>query len=227
MTRLAVIDRHGYYLEILKDLFDHQPDFEVVAAVSIYQDFVEHAKEAEIAVVQQEPEIGTTRQVIQAIHEHLPNTRVVVIGVPDDPSVILQYIEAGAKGYVRETETRENVLNVIRIVVAGESIVHPELVRPLFDRLAQLGKVAHELSPTGQADVHLTKRQEEIAELLAQELTNEEIAERLYISVGTVKNHVHAILETLGVSSRQQAALIIRHLRDTSLTEEQKEQVEA
>lgn len=211
MINVVVIDREAFYIDMVMRTLEGQPDINAVAGVSIYEDFVAAAQEAEIALIQNEPSVALTRSLIRDVRRDAKHVDIIVIGVPDYESIIIDYIAAGAVGYVRDENDVEHMLNVIRIVANGESLAHPELVRPLFLRLRDLSERLALLDGGASGSVaELTPRQREVAGLLAEGMSNEQIARKLHISPGTVKNHIHHILETLQVGDRQRAAAVYR-----------------
>jgi two-component system NarL family response regulator len=143
---------------------------------------------------------------VRLITRTFPESRILVVGIPHQEHVILGYIEAGASAYVPEDETVEQVLESIPGVVRGEAYVAPDVAPALIGRLARLRQAYAEPETIGTRLEALTPRERQILELIARELSNRDIAETLLIEVGTVKNHVHSILEKLSVESRHQAA---------------------
>ena len=214
MIRVIVIDREGFYIDAIMTVLDNQPDIDAIAGVEFYEDFVEPAQSADIAVIQYESDPALTRQLILTVREDVPDAEVVLIGVPDDQDLIVSYLEAGALGYVRDTEETEDVLSSIRVIANGQALIDPELVAPVLRRLADLNAMVRELVPNSPSDIKLTNRQKDVIELVVRGHTNQEIADELELSIGTVKNHMNNILAEFGVPSRQQAAAIYLQMRD-------------
>ncbi|SRR5579884_209291 len=148
----------------------------------------------------------------RAIKRGNPGTSVILITMHENPEYLLEALKAGAAGYILKDITQRELLNAVRRVLQGDSILDSETVMRVLDRLnANL--------PPAQASsqVGLTPREIEVLQLLAQGQTNREIARKLTLSVSTVKIHVEHILEKLCVSDRTQAAVraiqlgLIRH----------------
>lgn len=139
-----------------------------------------------------------------AVKEACPDTSVIIVTLYEDPDYLLQAIRAGAAGYILKDATRRELLRAVRRVLAGESILHPELASQLLHRLAR----EHSTNgrPAGLVEP-LTARELEVLRLLAQGRTNPEIAAHLGNSRGTVKVHVEHIIAKLGASDRTQAAV--------------------
>ena len=139
------------------------------------------------------------------IGSHYPGSNVLVLGLEEatEPQ-ILECIDAGASGYLSRRSSLSDLRQCLEALMRGETLCSPRLAHSVFSRLAQL---AHEPEPASaqKAEQVLTSRELEILELVAEGLANKEIAQRLIISLHTVKNHVHNILEKLEVSGRYAA----------------------
>jgi DNA-binding NarL/FixJ family response regulator len=141
------------------------------------------------------------------IRSHHPETKVLVLTTYDDDQWLFDAIRAGASGYLLKDTPRAKVIEAIRGTVAGQAYVDPAVAGKLLDQAA-----SQQVSQPTQITDKLTGREEDVLRLMAHGLTNTEIAERLHLSEGTVRNHVSAIFAKLGVSDRTQAAIIaIRH----------------
>ncbi|MEJ2555125.1 MAG: response regulator transcription factor [Anaerolineae bacterium] len=138
----------------------------------------------------------------------LSSVKVLVVGLTKaEEEVILRYIEAGAAGYVLGNDSVEDLLKNIRAVYNGEALVSPEVAAAMILRIAELAQPYSTIEPGTDEVSELTPREREVLDLIGAGLSNQEIAVRLVIEVGTVKNHVHNILRKLDVSSRQDAAV--------------------
>jgi DNA-binding NarL/FixJ family response regulator len=147
--------------------------------------------------------IEATRQ----IRARFPAVRVLVLTTYDDDEWIFDAIRAGASGYLLKDTPREKVVEAVRGTVQGKSFVDPAVAGKLLDQVA-----SRQTQPSSLLTDKLTGRETEVLRLLAKGLSNAEIAGQLHLSEGTVRNHVSAILDKLGVSDRTQAAVIaIQH----------------
>lgn len=143
--------------------------------------------------------IEATRQ----IRTHHPAVKVLVLTTYDDDEWVFDAIRAGASGYLLKDTPRTDVLKAVRGTVEGKSFVDPAVTGKL------LGQVAgQQTQPSTLITDKLTERETDVLRLLAQGLTNANIAARLYLSEGTVRNHVSAILSKLDVADRTQAAVM-------------------
>jgi DNA-binding NarL/FixJ family response regulator len=132
--------------------------------------------------------------------------RVVSIGVSEDAAEIIACAEAGAAGYLLRRDPLSRLQAVIQCVAKGEALCSPRVAATLLGRVTTL---AAERGPHGGFE-QLTAREYEVLTLLEDDLSNREIAERLCIEVRTVKNHVHSILDKLGVDRRGRAGARLR-----------------
>jgi two-component system, NarL family, nitrate/nitrite response regulator NarL len=137
---------------------------------------------------------------LRALAAALPEARIVGIGVPDDEDSVVALLEAGASGYVTAEQPLTELVAAVEAATQGELQCPPRMAAALARRMAALAAV----EKRDTTDDALTPRQREIAVLIADGLSNKQIARRLSIEHATVKNHVHSILVTLGVSRRDQ-----------------------
>jgi len=139
---------------------------------------------------------------MRALATALPEAKIVAVGVPDDEETVVSILEAGVGGYVTSDQPLAELVAAVEAAANGELQCPPRMSAALAKRVAALAageasNVAHD---------SLTPRQREIATLIAEGLSNKQIARRLSIENATVKNHVHNILVTLGVSRREHVA---------------------
>ena len=147
--------------------------------------------------------IEATRQ-IRARH---PAVKVLVLTTYDDDEWVFDAIRAGASGYLLKDTPREEVIKAVKGTVVGKSYVDPAVAGKLLGQVAD-----RQTQPATLITDQLTEREVDVLRLLARGLTNADIAARLHLSEGTVRNHVSAILAKLNVSDRTQAAVIaIQH----------------
>jgi DNA-binding NarL/FixJ family response regulator len=145
--------------------------------------------------------IEATRQ----IKEKLPECAIVILTIHHDDESVFRAIKAGATGYVLKDAPPEQSVEAVRAAARGEGYIQAPLVARVlaeFSRISQLRASAKEVF------AELTRREMEVLELLGGGLRNKEIAERLYLSEKTVKNHVSSILSKLQVNDRTEAALL-------------------
>ena len=142
--------------------------------------------------------LAATRSIKQAC----PKTSVLIITTHEHSDYLVAALKAGAAGYMLKDVTRQELLSAVRRVLRGESIIDSDVAARALQRLAR-----EPSAYDGPTLERLTPREHQVLQLLAQGMTNREIAGQLTLSVGTVKIHVEHIIAKLGVSDRTQAAV--------------------
>jgi two-component system nitrate/nitrite response regulator NarL len=148
-------------------------------------------------------EPGQLPQLLRQARERRPDAKILVLGGEEGQEEALALLREGAKGYLFRDQSLGELCEAILDVAAGATVCTPRIGHLLFTRLAELGRERRRDEQLAFLD--LTARELEILRLIADGLKNQEIAKQLYLSVHTVKNHVHNILERLGVRSRWSA----------------------
>jgi len=144
-------------------------------------------------------------EVTQTLRQELPNTRVVILTIYGDDDKVFAAIKAGARGYVLKDSPPEEALAAIRAASRGEMLLNPALAVRVFDEFSRLST---QRSEDNAILSHLTDRELEVLTLMGKGMRNKEIADALFISEKTVKNHISKIFEKLEVNSRAEAALL-------------------
>ncbi|GAB4500256.1 MAG: response regulator transcription factor [Anaerolineales bacterium] len=141
------------------------------------------------------------------IRKKHPDVKILVLTTYDDDEWVFDAIRAGASGYLLKDTPRQKIIEAIRGTMDGKSFVDPAVAGKLLHQVAN-----NQTQPASILMGKLTERELDVLRLLAKGMTNTDIAATLHLSEGTVRNHVSAILEKLGVSDRTQAAVIaIQH----------------
>ncbi|MCX6011992.1 MAG: response regulator transcription factor [Chloroflexi bacterium] len=144
---------------------------------------------------------------IREIKAKCPDTKILVLTTYSTDEWVFDAIRAGASGYLLKDTPREGVLSAIRGTVEGKTYIDPSIAGKIMSEISSTKKKSSALI-TGK----LTERESEILNLLAKGLGNEDIARQLFLSEGTVRNHISSIVDKLGVSDRTQAAILaIQH----------------
>ena len=142
----------------------------------------------------------------EAIVAEDPSVKVLVLRLRESEQQILRYVEVGADGYILRVDLGDELLENVRAVDDEEALVSPNVAYALMSRVRELAQGFSDVEAGIDGPIDLTPREREVLDLIGKGLTNKEIANRLYIEVGTVKNHVHNILKKMDVSSREDAA---------------------
>lgn len=209
--RIALCDDHGVVRSGLRRILEAEPDLEVVGEAGSAAEAVEVARETQPDVFVMDlglPDrsgIAATADVCATS----PATRVLVLTVHDDVAYLRRAFDAGAAGYLVKEAADVEMVQAVRQVAAGKQYVHPSLGAAL---LAPDAATARPAGPGGE----LSEREVEVLTLIANGLTNAEIAERLFVSVRTVETHRAHIHQKLNVRTR---AEIVRVAREAGILE--------
>lgn len=221
--RVLVVDEVRLMGNVTASVLKNEPDIEVLGCATTFDEAMSRAGQSDIVLVSSSLPNNEALDLTPALIKTFPTLRVIVTGLSNSEAAILQYIEAGVSGYVLRDDAVEDMLTTIRAVHAGEAVISPSVAAALMARLVELAELA---KSSGADNValptetlpDLTPREREVLGLIALGLSNSEIAERLTLELGTVKNHVHHILEKLNVSSRQDAAAYLAALENSLST---------
>lgn len=176
--------------------------------------------DCKIVILDHDEPSGERVRLVEAIRAHKNDARILITNIPygersSHADLIFEYLEHGAAGYVTDDQSYQ-LPAAIAEVSRGGAWIEPAMTTELVERTVALRDALATIKPhtfgSGQPEV-LTRRQTEVLELLAEGMTNRQIADQLFISVGTVKNHVHRILDVLQASSRDQAAAYFQYLQ--------------
>ena len=203
--KVILADDHILFREGTRNLIEQEQDIQVVGEANDGEEAVKLVSELkpDVALIDiampRVNGIEATRQ----IKEKQPATAVLILTAYDNDQYIVALLEAGAAGYLLKTVSGKELINAIRAVHAGESVLHPVIARKVFGRLAitrnEPNKIAH-----GQ---ELSEREIEILKLAAGGMSNQDIATRLFLSRRTVQSHLSNIFRKMDVGSRTEAIL--------------------
>lgn len=206
MIRVLLVNEVRLVSNVIAAVMDGVTDISAVGAAATIEEALTRLDTCDVLLVSARlPGDGALR-LTQAVAKTNPSVRVLVLGLSETRERIMRYIEAGASGYVLKDDSVDDLLERIRAAHAGQALVSPELTAAFIERISELARMSADMENGIAGSPDLTSREYEILEMIGQDLTNQEIAEQLCIEVGTVKNHVHSILQKLNVSSRRDAA---------------------
>lgn len=203
VIRILLAEDQTLVRDGLKALLEMEPGFDVVAVANGEEALLAARRRApDIAVLDVRMPVMDGIECTRRLKADYPDLPVLALTTFDDHALVRKCLEAGASAYLLKDIHPDDLANAVRLLVAGETLIPGDLAR---------GLVAEESGPKWSEP--LTPRQQEVLELIAAGLTNREIAERLFLSEGTVKNIVSEIYARLNVRDRVQAVLKAREAR--------------
>lgn len=208
--RILICDDQVIVCEGLQVILEAYPDLEVVGIANDGEEAVQlTAKhQPDIVLMDLKMPVMNGIQATKLIRERYSNSKVIALTTFDADEWVFDAIRAGASGYLLKDNPRDTLIKAIRDTVDGKTHVDPSVAGKLFEQFASsaVPMINQELLD------QLSEREQDVLKLIAQGMTNAEIAEALFISKGTVSNYVSTILEKLDVADRTQAAVLaLRH----------------
>ena len=163
------------------------------------------------------PDSGALK-LIKRLRQQTVPAKILVTGLPNDPQQILNFIAAGAAGYILAQEGVQAWTKHIEAVCKGKPLVSPSVTAAMMLHLNRLSRLTARFEPKSTLFANLTERECEILKFLAEGHSNQLIADQLIIGVGTVKNHVHNVLKKLNLRSRKDAATYLSFIQGRTQT---------
>lgn len=203
MIRVLLIDDHAAFREPLSFMFNREPEFEVVGqagSLAEARNMLELG--VDVAVIDLDLPDGDGTQLIGELHQANPQAMALVLTASAERGRHARVVEAGAAGVLHKSACIRDVIDAVRRLEAGEALLTANEVGEMLRLADQQRAQDEEVRKTVGS---LTPRELEVIKALAEGLSDMEMADRLYVSVGTVRNHVARVLVKLGVHSRLQA----------------------
>jgi len=208
MIRVLLVDDQNLIRQGLKALLELEPDLEIVGEAENGNMAVELVAQLQPDVVLMDIRMPIMDGVAatQKIHQNFGNTKILVLTTFDNDEYVAAALQHGAMGYLLKDTPSEELAVAIRAVHKGYTQLGPGIVKKLLNQFPS--HVQTPSQPVPPSLTELTPREKEVLKLIATGANNREIAQELYISEGTVKNHVTNILNRLNLRDRTQAAII-------------------
>jgi DNA-binding NarL/FixJ family response regulator len=207
--KILLCDDQAVIRDGLEMLLTLEKDFQIVGSAQDGFEAVELAEKKSPDLVLMDLKMPGMNgiEATREIRKKYPAIKILVLTTYDDDEWVFDAIRAGASGYLLKDTSRQKIIEAIRGTMDGKSFVDPAVAGKLLNQVS-----SNQTQPASILTDKLTERELDVLRLLAKGMTNTDIAATLHLSEGTVRNHVSAILEKLGVSDRTQAAVIaIQH----------------
>jgi two-component system, NarL family, response regulator DevR len=211
VIRIHLLDDHEVVRRGLRDLLEAEGDIEVVGESGSAVD-AEHripALRPDVAVLDARLPDGSGIDVCREVRSVDPTIRALILTSYEDDEALFAAIMAGAAGYVLKQIKGTDLVDAVRCVAAGQSLLDPAVTARVLERIRRGPDQPDELK-------NLTEQERRILALVAEGLTDREIAQRMFLSEKTVKNYVSSLLAKLGMKRRTQAAVLAAKLLDKS-----------
>ncbi|MGE5224362.1 MAG: response regulator [Omnitrophica WOR_2 bacterium] len=212
MIKLLIVDDHNLFREGLASIIQSEPDIEIVGLAGTVRDAVEITRQLKPDIILMDfglPDgngVDATRLIL---HEH-PDCKIIFLTVNEEDDSLFAAIRSGAKGYLLKNIRSAKLMAALRAVQQGESALSRSMTMRLMEEFSRTKE------PDRQGDkLHgkLTPREVEILRELSAGMSNQQIADHLFLSENTVKYHVHSILDKLNLEDRKAAASYARENR--------------
>ena len=207
--KILLCDDQSVIRDGLEMLLNLEKDFQVIGVAQDGAEAIDLAaqKQPDLILMDLKMPIMNGIEATREIRTKFPHIKILVLTTYDDDEWVFDAIRAGASGYLLKDTPRQKIVEAIRGTMDGKSFVDPAIAGKLLNQVA-----SKQTQHTSILTDKLTERELDVLRLIAKGINNSEIANQLHLSEGTVRNHVSAILEKLGVSDRTQAAVIaIQH----------------
>jgi DNA-binding NarL/FixJ family response regulator len=202
-----LLDDHEVVRRGLRDLLEREGDIEVVGESASAEEAARRipALRPQVAVLDARLPDGSGIDVCRDVRSVDPSIRALILTSYEDDEALFAAIMAGASGYVLKQVRGNDLVEAVRTVAAGQSLLDPAITQRVLDRIRRGPDQPAELAA-------LTEQERRILELIAEGLTNRQIAGRMFLAEKTVKNYVSSLLSKLGLERRTQAAVLAARL---------------
>lgn len=209
MNRTLLVTDVRLYREGLMHVLAQDERIVIIGAASSTDEAIERAHATNPDVILLDMAMHRSLAAAHALIERVPDAKIVVFAIPEDPDLVIKCAEVGVSGLVTRDSSVNEIVESVEASMRGELHCSPRVAGSLFRRIATLARDPRDTNLIA----NLTKREVRILDLIDDGLSNKEIANALTIEVATVKNHVHNILEKLQVRSRGEASAVMRRAR--------------
>lgn len=203
---VLIVNEVKFVCDVISRALEDEPGIEVVATATTIDEALKLVPSSDVVLVSTKLADGGAMKLTEKVSQDFRDTKVLAMGLSEKYQQIEDYIEAGADGIVHRDDSMDDLVDHIRASYEDKALLSPKIAYRLMSKVAEFAQLLDDVEVGVDEISQLTPREQEILELIGKGLSNQEIADQLYIELGTVKNHVHSILQKLNVNSRVDAA---------------------
>jgi two-component system NarL family response regulator len=203
---VLVVNEVKFVCDVISRALEDEPGIEVVATATTVEEALKLISASDVVLVSTKLPDNGAMILTEKISKQFSGIKVLAMGLSEKYQQIENYIEAGADGIVHKDDSMDDLVDHIQASYQDKALLSPKIAYRLMSKVAEFAQLLEDVE-VGIDDIsQLTPREKEILELIGEGKSNQDIADQLYIELGTVKNHVHSILQKLNVNSRVDAA---------------------
>jgi two-component system, NarL family, nitrate/nitrite response regulator NarL len=207
--KVLVVDDHLLFRDGLVSLFANRPEYQLVGEAGSVQEAIQKADllKPDLILMDFNLPDGTGLDATRTILAKHPHIKIVFLTVDQNDKTLLSALRSGAKGFVLKNVSVSDLFSSLKALDSGEIAISPAMATRV---VAELVKTSQHDSPAPTSLSQLSPREIDILTELASGASNQEIAQKLFISENTVKHHIHSLLQKLGINNRREAASFAR-----------------
>lgn len=206
IINVLVVNEVQFVCDVISRALEDEPGIKVIASVTTLDEAQEHIPDSDVVLVSTKLANDGALKLTEEIAQKYTETKILAMGLSENYQQIESYIEAGADGIVNKDDSVDDLVDHIRASYQDKALLSPKVAYRLMSKVAEFAQLLEDIDVGIDEISQLTPREREILELISKGKSNQEIADQLFIELGTVKNHVHSILKKLNVNSRVDAA---------------------
>jgi two-component system, NarL family, response regulator LiaR len=201
--RIVIADDHAVVREGTRTLLEREEDMEVVGEAADGEEAIKiiERNKPDVAILDISMPKLSGIEVTKQVKSRLPSTAILILTAYENDEYVFALLEAGAAGYLLKDVPGAEIVEAVRSVYSGESVLHPSIARKVIQRAIVSSAKSHEET----SEIELSEREIEVLKLAAKGLRNKDIADNLCISIRTVQGHINSIFHKLSVGSRTEA----------------------
>ena len=212
MISVAIIEDNRLVREGLSALLNQLPDLKVVVGGATADMAQLRNAKPQVLLLDLGLRNGDSLRVAQRVKQEFPEAKVIVMDLLPVHEEIMEFVNAGVVGFIMKDATLDDLASTIRAVAAGSHVLPPEAAGTLFSQIARTAVAKGR--PAALESVRMTPREREVVNLIAEGMSNKQIASRLHIATHTVKSHVRNVMDKLTLHTRLQIAAYVHREAD-------------